>query len=60
MVYLEQRQAISPYHGTLLEIVISKTLTISLKEGKEKEFGDGNPWTTVHEPRLNEILAEKL
>jgi hypothetical protein len=35
--------------GTLVQIVIGTTLARFLEE---KEFGDGRPWRTVHEPRL--------
>ena len=59
MVCLKQRQAVSPHRDTLFQIVIGKTLVVSLYENKEKEFGDGNPWTTVHEPRLASNYSKK-
>jgi len=37
---LEQKQAVSPHTGSLLQTVIRRTLAVSLEE---KEFGDGNP-----------------
>lgn len=38
-------QAVSPQHNTLLETVVSMTLVVIVEM---IEFGDSNPWTTVH------------
>jgi hypothetical protein len=40
MVCGRQRQAVSPYHDTLLQTLICKIL---IDFSKEKEFGDGYP-----------------
>jgi hypothetical protein len=40
MIRLEQRQAVSPHMGTLLQTVVCKTLT---RFFEKKEFGDSRP-----------------